>query len=100
MFKFEYRPIFTDPDESDAVIASGKKWLCQDWRCPARNDCGRHFGLSKAYAAMELVKTTALCVPTRKGHDCRHFKPATRDYFAESLGQKRVMANLTTTGRA
>lgn len=100
MFKIEYRPVFTDRDESDAVIASGKKWLCQDWGCPCRYNCGRHFGLSKAYAAMDLVKTTALCVPTRGEQSCQHFKPATRDYFAESLGEKRIMANVGTTGRA
>lgn len=89
MLSIIYRVVLMDPDESEAVIASGEyDWLCQDWRCPARDHCGKHFGLSRRYAAMlEQREDEALVVPARTGRRCRHYERATRDHFAESLGQ-------------
>lgn len=90
MFEIIYRVVLIDPDESEACIASGEyDWLCQDWQCPSRGQCGKHFGLSRQYAAMaEQAEGEALVCPRRAGTRCRHFEYATRDHFAESLGQE------------
>lgn len=28
--------------------------FCDDWQCPARVSCAKHFGRSKEYAAMQM----------------------------------------------
>ena len=91
MFELIVRECPTDHARSDALIAAGWKWFCQDWRCPSKSICGRHFGLSKRYAAMEeQPEDEALVCPSRQGRRCKHFVLAERDFFAESLGQQRA----------
>lgn len=69
-------------------------WLCSDWRCPSRDYCGKHFWLSKEYAAMNMDHPR-LIEPHRNGDQCQHYTVATRDYFAESLGEVRVFSRAT-----
>lgn len=99
---FVVRVMHSDRALSDKCIADGKyKWLCQDWSCPSRDFCGKHFGLSERYAAMQEQRADeALVRPTRGELRCEHFIPATRDHFAESLGQTRVFPNTSQTGSA
>jgi len=91
MFQVEYRCVSINHAESDGIIVSGqyRQWLCQDWRCPKRTHCGKHFGLSKRYAEMSDQRPDeALLMPSRTDNGCRHYKRATRDHFATSLGQQ------------
>lgn len=55
-------------ERSAAVIASGKRWLCEDWECPAHRSCARHFGRSDAYAAMS-EKHAPLVIPVVTDRD-------------------------------
>lgn len=82
-------------ERSRQIIREGKhNWLCEDWACPLKNHCGQHFGLSKRYAAMlEPGPRDALVRPRLAGEDrCEFFVQATRDHFAESLGQQPAFA--------
>ena len=95
MFKIITLPVYVDRDESENIIGSGvyPNWNCQDWQCPSRNICGRHFGLSKRYAAMsEMGADDALCIPHRGGDKCDHYTDATFDHFAASLGETGFMS--------
>lgn len=86
------QPMPIDNETSDDLILSGKypDWMCQDWGCPSRDKCGRHYGLSKSYSEMsELSSQQALVQPTRDELACDHFITARRDYFAESLTKRK-----------
>lgn len=81
-----------DARESDAVIRAGETmWMCQDWGCPARVSCGRHFGLSRHYAAM-TVFPGALVTPSREGESCQHYRWTNKDHFATSVRGRRMVA--------
>lgn len=60
--------------DAEALIAAGKKWLCQDWRCPAHNSCAKHWGRSREYAAMADYRG-ALVWPERDddADGCEHY---------------------------
>ena len=102
MFSVINRCNQADNIQSDRIIRSGKysTWLCQDWQCPSSGYCGKHFGLSKRYATMEEQPANeALLRPTRRGDRCQHFIAATRDYFSESLAEKREFPNVVAIKR-
>lgn len=101
MFEVIMRQCVVDRRKSDRLIADGWKWLCQDWTCPRLDHCGRHFGLSKRYAAMgEQPADEALVCPSRDDVGCKHFQLAKRDYVAESLGVRRVFPTVCGVGQA
>jgi len=88
-FDVIYRVVEIDAPTSDRYIAAGWRWLCQDWACPKMGHCGKHFGLSKRYAAMqEQPKGEALLTPSRSEAGCRHYVRGEQDHFAASLGQR------------
>lgn len=69
-----YKPNFLRGEQSEAWIASGKKWLCQDWRCAGRASCAKHFGRSEYYRAM-AEKHPALVMPAKdqSASACEHY---------------------------
>jgi hypothetical protein len=69
------KPIYWRGPESEAVIASGKRWLCQDWRCPARQSCAHHFGRSEYYRAM-AERHPPLVMPAKEeeAEACSHYR--------------------------
>ena len=74
MFEVMIRPGF------NLTAAPSGPFYCEDWRCPARNECERHFGRSYAYAAMiswtDGKDKTPFFTPDRPpfAAQCQHFR--------------------------
>ena len=86
-----HNAVSIDPAEADFFIDRYPAWQCQDWSCPSAMHCGRHFGLSKRYAAMaEMGTADALIIPPRSGAECEHYLTASIDHFAASLSAMPV----------
>lgn len=75
---------------------TGPKPLCQDWSCPARVSCARHFGRSAAYATMAEPGTTPLMdrSPRQPGADtCEQyaFDTAFRPHMLSIVDQAKLI---------
>ena len=58
------------------------EWLCNNWGCPARRSCARHFGRSDHYRAMTEPKDVRTPTVDEGEEDCEHYQ---RDGFKEWL---------------
>ncbi|HEX2255625.1 MAG TPA: hypothetical protein VHG92_02800 [Afifellaceae bacterium] len=54
---------------------SADKWLCEDWACPARVSCARHFGRSSLYGALRERHPPLRHGPRDRGQDsCAEYR--------------------------